>query len=242
MSPEGSLNRDMPARAPLLGPTLNLARASGTAAGGKPAASGSNFASSASSNARGATARYHAGAAALVDAEQTLSGAPEETQEIRRLVIACDHRGYDGKVKLLPKLQHFDCEIIDIGCDGERGCDYPDYAAPAARMVAEGEADAAVLLDGSGLGMSIVANKIRGIRAATCHDEITARIAREHNHCNVLCVGTDLISEKAVADVVETFLSTSFSGGRHVRRVAKISALELESIEIEAASQLRASS
>ncbi len=143
-----------------------------------------------------------------------------------RLVIASDHRGYEAKTRLLKELSRFECEVVDLGCDGTGNCDYPDYAAPAARMVACGEAEAAVLLDGSGIGMGIVANKIRGIRAATAHDELTARIAREHNHCNVLCVGTDLVSEKALAKIVEIFLTTPFAEGRHVRRVAKITEIE----------------
>lgn len=143
-----------------------------------------------------------------------------------RLVVASDHRGFHAKSCLLGHLAQFDCDIIDLGCDGSGNCDYPDYAAPAARMVARGEADVAVLLDGSGIGMGIVANKVRGIRAATAHDEITARIAREHNHCNVLCVGTDLIGEKALARIVEIFLTTPFAEGRHVRRVAKITEIE----------------
>lgn len=195
----------------------------------------------------GAIGRYGPRAAGLLDVEKTIS--PQKTSsapaggrdDIVRLVVACDHRGYEGKLRLLPKLAGLSCEVIDIGCDGERGCDYPDYAAPAARMVAEGEADAAVLLDGSGIGMAIVANKIRGVRAATCHDELTARIAREHNHCNVLCVGTDLVGERALANVVEIFLTTPFSGGRHVRRVAKIDAVEIEE-GTELPARLRASS
>lgn len=145
-----------------------------------------------------------------------------------RLVVACDHRGYEAKSRLLPELVRFGYEIVDLGCDAPANCDYPDYAAPAARMVASGEADAAVLLDGSGIGMGIVANKIRGIRAATAHDEITARIAREHNHCNVLCVGVDLVSDKTLADIVGVFLTTAFAEGRHIRRVAKIAELEAE--------------
>ena len=145
-----------------------------------------------------------------------------------RLVVASDHRGYEAKVRLLPELTKFGCELIDLGCDAPSNCDYPDYAAPAARMVAAGEADAAVLLDGSGIGMGIVANKIRGIRAATAHDEITARIAREHNHCNVLCVGVDLVGDKALARLIEIFLTTPFAEGRHVRRVAKIAEIEAE--------------
>ncbi len=143
-----------------------------------------------------------------------------------RLVIASDHRGYDAKAQLLGQLGRFNCEIVDLGCDGSGNCDYPDYAAPAARMVASGEADVAVLLDGSGIGMGIVANKIRGIRAATAHDELTARIAREHNHCNVLCVGTELVNNKNLARIVEIFLTTPFAEGRHIRRVAKIAEIE----------------
>jgi ribose 5-phosphate isomerase B len=157
-----------------------------------------------------------------------------------RLVIACDHRGFAAKALLAGHLTRFDCDLLDLGCDGSSNCDYPDYAAPAARMVASGEADAAVLLDGSGIGMGIVANKIRGIRAATAHDEITARIAREHNHCNVLCVGTDLVSEKALARIVEIFLTTPFAEGRHVRRVAKIA--EIEQSEADPTAALKMSS
>ena len=144
----------------------------------------------------------------------------------RRLVLACDHRGYEAKNHLLSFLEPYASEIIDLGCDGERGCDYPDYAAPASHMVAAGEADAAILLDASGIGMGIVANKVPGVRAATAHDEMTARIAREHNHCNVLCVGTDLVGDAALQRIVEIFLTTDFLEGRHVRRVAKIASIE----------------
>ena len=170
------------------------------------------------------------GSSSQVAAYRKAAGKTEERERLR-LVIASDHRGYGAKTLLAVHLSRFECELIDLGCDGSGNCDYPDYAAPAARMVAVGEADAAVLLDGSGIGMGIVANKIRGIRAATAHDEITARIAREHNHCNVLCVGTDLVSEKALARIVEIFLTTPFSEGRHIRRVAKIAEIEeLESM------------
>ena len=144
-----------------------------------------------------------------------------------RLVVASDHRGFEVKTRLLAHLLGGGtCETIDLGCDGSGNCDYPDYAAPAARMVASGEADAAILLDGSGIGMGIVANKVRGVRAATAHDEITARVAREHNHCNVLCVGVDLVGEKSLLRIVDIFLSTPFAEGRHVRRVAKIAEVE----------------
>ena len=103
-----------------------------------------------------------------------------------------------------------------------------DYAIPVGRAVAEGTVEAGILLDGSGLGMSIVANKIRSVRAALAHDEITARIARESNHCNVLCLGSDLLSEYTIRKVVQVFLSTPYGDGRHARRVQKICELEEE--------------
>ena len=160
--------------------------------------------------------------------------------ELRRIIVASDHRGYAAKCRLLDRLRSElpNHEVVDFGCnDGSRACDYPDYAIPAATLVASGEYDAAILLDGSGIGMGIAANKVRGIRAATCHDEITARIAREHNHCNALCVGVDLVGEKTLFRVVKTFLDTAFSGGRHVRRVAKLCAHEDESFAAESEQQ-----
>jgi len=145
-----------------------------------------------------------------------------------KLAIASDHRGYDAKMKLLPVLRAWKHEIEDFGCEGPASCDYPDFAIPAVRSVARGSNEAAILLDGSGIGMSIVANKIRGIRAALAHDELTARRAREHNHCNVLCLGTDLLGEELLRRIVQTFLGTEFTDGRHSKRVQKITELEAE--------------
>jgi ribose 5-phosphate isomerase B len=143
-----------------------------------------------------------------------------------KLAIACDHRGFEAKKKLLPVLHKAAHAIHDFGCDSTSSCDYPDFAIPAARSVARGENEVGILLDGSGIGMSITANKIQGIRAALVHDEVTARRAREHNHCNVLCLGTDLLSEDHIRKIVEIFLSTGFGDGRHIQRVAKITAIE----------------
>ena len=103
-------------------------------------------------------------------------------------------------------------------------CDYPDFAAPVARAVAAAQAEIGILMDGSGIGMSIAANKVAGVRAALAHDEVTARRAREHNHCNVLCLGTDLLSEDQIRQIIEIFLSTGFGDGRHARRVEKSAA------------------
>ena len=145
-----------------------------------------------------------------------------------KLALACDHRGYEAKRRLLPLLKNKGHEVTDFGCDGSAACDYPDFSTPVCRAVIAGQADVGILLDGSGIGMSIAANKIFGIRAALAHDEVTARIAREHNHCNVLCLGTDLLSEDQVRQIVEIFLTTPFADGRHVRRIEKLSELERE--------------
>lgn len=147
-----------------------------------------------------------------------------------RIVIACDHRGYEAKRKLLPLLRKMGHEVEDFGCTGTAAVDYPDYAAPAARAVAEGKHEIGILLDGSGIGMSVTANKIPGIRAALAHDEVTARRAREHNHCNMLCLGTDLLNEEHIRKIVEIFLTTGFGDGRHVRRVDKIKQVEEENL------------
>jgi ribose 5-phosphate isomerase B len=145
-----------------------------------------------------------------------------------KLALACDHRGYEAKRRLLPALKSKGHEVIDFGCDSAAPCDYPDLAAPAARAVADGKAEVGIFLDGSGIGMSIAANKIVGVRAALVHDEVTARIAREHNHCNVICLGTDLLSEDQLRQIVEIFLSAPFADGRHIRRIEKLRELERE--------------
>lgn len=145
-----------------------------------------------------------------------------------KVAVACDHRGFDAKRRLLPFLKKSGHEVHDLGCDSSASCDYPDFAAPTARAVSDGTFDLGILLDGSGIGMSIVSNKIRGIRAALAHDEVTARQSREKNHCNVLCLGVDLLSEDQIRKIVEIFLTTEPQGGRHLKRIAKIQDIELQ--------------
>ena len=145
-----------------------------------------------------------------------------------KVVIANDHRGYEAKRRLLPVLKKLGHSVEDFGCEGQNAVDYPDYAAPVARAVVSGAADVGILMDGSGIGMSIAANKFCGVRAALVHDEVTARRSREHNHCNVLCLGTDLLSEAQITKIVEIFLDTAFADGRHTRRLEKIRQLERE--------------
>jgi ribose 5-phosphate isomerase B len=145
-----------------------------------------------------------------------------------KLAIASDHRGFEAKKKLLPVLRRLGHEVQDFGCDGPTSCDYADFAAPAARSVARGENEAAILLEGSGIGMSITANKVHGIRAALIHDEVTSRRAREHHHCNVLCLGTELLGEDQIRSIVEIFLSATFQDGRHKGRIEKVMKIEQE--------------
>jgi ribose 5-phosphate isomerase B len=153
-----------------------------------------------------------------------------------KVAIASDHRGYDAKTRLMPWLKKLGHTAIDFGCEAPQNCDYPDYAAPAARAVATGQCDVAILLDGSGIGMSIVANKISGVRAALVHDDVTAVRAREHNHCNVLCLGTDLLGESQVRNIADIFLKTSYVEGRHDRRIEKIKKIEHEEYKTLSAS------
>lgn len=145
-----------------------------------------------------------------------------------RIAVACDHRAYEAKRRLLPVLKKLGHDVQDFGCEGTTAVDYPDFAAPAARAVAGGRCDVGILMDGSGIGMSVTANKVNGIRAALVHDEVTARRAREHNHCNVLCLGTDLLGEDQVRQIVEIFLGTGFGDGRHLKRLEKLLAVEAE--------------
>ncbi len=145
------------------------------------------------------------------------------------IAIACDHRGFDAKKKLIPLLKKLGHEVQDFGCEGTAAVDYPDFAIPAAQAVAAGTHEMGILLDGSGIGMSVAANKVREIRAGLVHDEITAHRAREHNHCNVLCLGTDLLSEDQIKRIVEIFLATPFGEGRHTRRVDKLRDFEKKS-------------
>jgi ribose 5-phosphate isomerase B len=146
-----------------------------------------------------------------------------------KIAIASDHRGFEAKRRLLPVLNRAGHEVEDFGCDSPASCDYPLFAVPAARSVAAGKNEVGILLDGTGIGMSMAANKVRGIRAALVHDEVTARTAREKNHCNVLCLGTDLLSEDQVRNIVEIFLKTPWTDGRHTKRVEMVMEIEKNS-------------
>lgn len=143
-----------------------------------------------------------------------------------KIVVGNDHRGFEAKQQIKAIITQLGHECIDVGSNDSNPVDYPDPAYLAAAAIAEKKADRAILACGTGIGMSITANKIKGIRAALCHDELSAQISRRHNDANVLCISGDLTGEILLRRIVEVWLETEFSGGRHLRRVKKITAVE----------------
>ena len=139
------------------------------------------------------------------------------------IAIACDHGGFDYKQIIMQHLADKQLEYRDFGTYTPDSCDYPDYAKPVANAVASGECEKGILICGTGIGMSIAANKVRGIRAAVCGDTFSARATREHNDANILCMGARVISEAKAREITDIFLDTPFSGDeRHRRRISKI--------------------
>ncbi len=143
-----------------------------------------------------------------------------------KIAIGSDHRGYEAKERIKALLQGMGVEVEDFGTHEKRACDYPDHGLAVAEAVARGAADRGVLFCGSGIGMSITANKVAGVRAALCHDELTAQMAARHNDANVLCLPADLVGDALMQGIVRIWLNTEFEGGRHARRVDKIRAYE----------------
>jgi ribose 5-phosphate isomerase B len=145
-----------------------------------------------------------------------------------RIALGCDHAGYRMKLLVKQHLTDGGHEVIDHGTDSEESVDYPRFCAAAARSAVSGEADLAIVLGGSGQGEQIAANKVHGARAALCHDETTARLAREHNDANVLALGGRLLGETLALRIVDLFLATPFEGGRHQGRLDQLREIEAE--------------
>jgi ribose 5-phosphate isomerase B len=145
---------------------------------------------------------------------------------IRSLAIGCDHSGVALKNTLRDHLRQRGLTVLDVGTNGPDAVDYPDIAAQAARLVARQEVDAAIVIDGAGLGSAIAANKIAGARAAMCTDKTLARYSREHNGANVLALGATLLTHEQAKAIVQTFLATPMREPRYIRRLAKIHVLE----------------
>ena len=145
-----------------------------------------------------------------------------------KISLACDHGALALKQAVRAHLEALGHTVVDFGTDSLDSCDYADFGIPAAKAVASGECEKGILLCTTGIGMSMSANKVRGIRCALLSDLMSARLTRQHNDANVLAMGAAVVGEKLALEIVDTFLTTEFEGGRHQRRVDKIMALEKE--------------
>ena len=150
---------------------------------------------------------------------------------MKRIAIGCDHRGFALKQGIICFLEDAGHSYQDFGCYSTAPVDYPDIARRVGEAVASGNFDQGILICSTGIGMSIAANKLKGIRAALCCDIFAAQRARQHNDANVLCLRGEDIDTESALEIVKTFLATDFEGGRHARRVNKIKALEGDSSE-----------
>lgn len=137
-----------------------------------------------------------------------------------KIALGCDHGGLALKAEIVQWLVRAGHEVADLGCYSEEAVDYPVFADLVCAAIIEGRSSCGILICGTGIGMSIAANRHRQIRAALCHDAFTARMSREHNNANVLCLGARVLGSGVVMDIVTTWLSTEFAGGRHLRRIS----------------------
>lgn len=173
----------------------------------------------------GGDARRHEGARAhgvlAGDRLRCLAGAV-------RIVLASDHAGFALKEVLVKHLEDLGHDVADLGTHSPDPVDYPPFCAAAARTVVKGHADVGVVIGGSGQGEQIAANKVHGARAALCHDETTARLARQHNDANVLSLGARMVAAELATIILDVFLASGFEGGRHVPRLAQLSDIEDE--------------
>lgn len=139
-----------------------------------------------------------------------------------KIAIGSDHAGFSYKQVIIQRLKSRGIEILDFGTHSDESCDYPDFVRPAAQAVANGDADCAIVLGGTGNGEAIVANKVKGIRCALCWNLETARLARAHNDANVIAIGERTIQQDLALQIIDTWLDTKFEGGRHIPRIQKI--------------------
>jgi ribose 5-phosphate isomerase B len=162
----------------------------------------------------------------------TPSAAPaagaSKNGRVLRIAVGNDHRGFEVKQRVVTLVRQYGHEPIDLGTPGRDSCDYPDFAFEVARAVSEGRVDRGILICGTGIGMCIAANKVAGVRAALCHDSITAEMSRRHNDANILCLSADLLGDELIDRMVRIWLETEFEGARHARRVEKILRFEQE--------------
>jgi ribose 5-phosphate isomerase B len=145
-----------------------------------------------------------------------------------KIVIGSDHRGVEVKRRLVEVVRAMGHDLTDIGAQEAESVDYPDYAHEVGKRVATKDVDRGILICGTGIGMSMAANKVHGVRAAACQDLLTAEMSRRHNDANVLCLSADLLGEDQMAQMIRIWLETPFEGGRHARRLEKIAKIEAE--------------
>jgi ribose 5-phosphate isomerase B len=143
-----------------------------------------------------------------------------------KIAIGSDHRGFEAKRRICALVRQLSHEVLDVGTDSHESVDYPDFAFQVAQAVGEGRVDRGITICGTGIGMCIAANKVKGVRAAPCHDSITAEMSRRHNNANVLCLSADLLGDELIDRMVRIWLETEFEGGRHARRVERIARFE----------------
>ena len=143
-----------------------------------------------------------------------------------KIALGCDHGGYELKEFIITVLNKLGYEHEDFGCYSTESCDYPDFGAAAARAVAEGKCDRGIVICTTGIGISIAANKIKGIRCAHCTDSLSAEMTRRHNDANVLALGAGITGPNLAKRIVEVFLNTEFEGGRHARRVGQLDSIQ----------------
>jgi len=143
-----------------------------------------------------------------------------------KIALGSDHGGFNLKKEVIKHLKSKNIEITDFGTYTEDSCDYPEYALKVAREVVEGNFELGILICGTGIGVSIVANKVPGIRAALCSDTFSAHATREHNNANILAIGARVVGEGLALDIVDTFISSKFLGDRHQKRINKITEIE----------------
>ena len=143
-----------------------------------------------------------------------------------KLAIACDHGAYTLKEAVKKHLTEKGYEVEDFGTHSLDSCDYPDFAGPAAQAVAAGQCDRGIVLCTTGIGVSITANKVKGIRCALLHDLLSAKMTRQHNDTNMMAIGAAITGEKLALEIIDTWLTTEFEGGRHQRRIDKMMAYE----------------
>ena len=143
-----------------------------------------------------------------------------------KIAMGCDHGGYALKCELIKHLEEQGHEVKDFGCYSTESCDYPEFGEAAARAVASGECERGIVICTTGIGISITANKVKGIRCALCSDTLSAEMTRRHNDANMLAMGAGIVGPNLAEHIVDTFLATEFEGGRHQRRVDLISDME----------------